>query len=240
MKQNSQILASPKNRAVHANAGYEDPWPANYVEVNRTAYDALAKEYQARQDSDRAKDLKLIRPFVRLLRRQFNDESIHVLDLGCGNGLNLAMFSDEGFRCTGIDISPSMLEIAHQSCRRAELINGNFLTFPFSGQFFHGVFAKAIIHLFPKQDALRVLAKIHSILHPHGICYVTTTVESGHIEGLRKKDDYSGKVRRYRATWEAAELSTALSSCGFGILESSYNTEPNRNKKWFNIWAIRL
>ena len=85
--------------------------PPNYIEINRTAYDALADGYRARREPDRKKDSVLIRPFVRLLREQFRT-GIHILDLGCGNGLNLSMFADEGFTVTGIDLSARRLEVA--------------------------------------------------------------------------------------------------------------------------------
>src|SRR5439155_18792418 len=134
-------------------------------------------------------DLELIRPFVALLRRQYGNGLIRVLDVGCGNGLNLSMFADEGFDVTGIDISPRMLEIARETGPSAELIDGDYLSHPFSEMRFHGVFAKAIIHLFTKQDALKLLAKVSYILLPGGIFYVTTTLETRLEEGLREKLD---------------------------------------------------
>lgn len=211
--------------------------PANYIEINRTAYDSLAGEYRARREPDRQKDFFLVRPFVRLLHQRFGASHIRVLDVGCGNGLNLSMFVDEGMEVTGIDISEKMLWVARETCPTATLIHGDFLAHPFPPESFHGVFAKASIHLFPMSDALRLLAKIHAALVPEGVFYVTTTIDSSPAEGLRKKADYEGGILRYRRTWSEDELSRAVVDVGFQILETGFNQESERGKKWFNIWA---
>jgi SAM-dependent methyltransferase len=211
---------------------------SNYREINREAYDTLAEEYRARRESDRKRDIRLIQPFIRLLRQQFDSHEIRVLDLGCGNGLNLSMFAEEGFRVTGIDISPRMLEVARETCPLAELIQGDFLEHSFPDACFNGVFAKAIIHLFPKTDAVTLLVKVHGILQPGGVFYVTTTVENQPFEGFREKSDYGVQVSRYRRTWTEEELTNALLNAGFRILETNYNQEEDRSKTWFNVWAV--
>ena len=212
---------------------------ADYIEINRTAYDSLADEYRARREPDRQKDTLLVRPFVRLLRQSFGNDRLRVLDVGCGNGLNLSMFADEGMEVTGIDISQRMLRVARETCPTATLIHADFLSHPFQPGSFHGVFAKASIHLFPMPDALRLLAKTYALLLPGGVFYVTTTVESAPSEGLREKTDYEGGIRRYRRMWSENDLRRAVSDSGFHIVETGYNQEPERGKIWFNIWAQR-
>ena len=243
----SACIRSAAKRRLHCftvkTAKYSDPpsstSPEDYREINRAAYDALAEEYRARREADREKDLALIRPFVRLLRQQFEETAIRILDLGCGNGLNLSMFADEGFEVTGIDISSRMLNIARDTCPSAALIEGDFLEYPFPPASFEGVFAKAIVHLFPRADASRLITKIYDVLRPHGVFYVTTTVELNPGEGLRSKHDYERSVVRYRRSWSETELSQAVLGAGFEIIETGYNQEPSRGKTWFNIWAIR-
>lgn len=209
----------------------------DYRTTNRTAYDRLAPAYRERREADRKKDLELIRPFVRLLHQQYRDR-VHVLDVGCGNGLNLSMFADEGFAVTGVDVSEKMLDVARSSCPSATLFHADFLDWQVAPQSFHGVFAKAIIHLFPKVDALRVLAKIHQILKPGGVFYVTTTVDLFISEGFRPKIDYPYDVVRFRRSWTREELLSSVEKAGFRVAETGYNEEPDRAKKWFNIWAL--
>ena len=49
-----------------------------------------------------------------------------VVDLGCGGGQWLARLIDERYEATGIDVSPSMIELARQQAPDAELICGSF------------------------------------------------------------------------------------------------------------------
>ncbi len=66
----------------------------------------------------------------RLPRKRFNKEfrfrilgnleGKSLLDVGCGDGLNVVMFARMGARVTGIDVSPGALKVAR---RRAE-VNG--------------------------------------------------------------------------------------------------------------------
>ena len=214
--------------------------PKSYLDINRAAYDALADEYRDRRKLDREKDLLLIQPFIDLLREHFAGGPIHVLDLGCGNGLNLGMFADEGFQVTGIDISPRMLDVARDTCPTATLLAADFLAYPFDFRSFDGVFAKASIHLFPHADAVRLLQKVSDVLRLNGVFYVTTTVEQTSGEGLRKKSDYNHAVARYRRSWSEQELLDAVASAGFQIVKSGYNSEVSRGKRWFNVWASKL
>ena len=138
---------------------------------------------------------------------------------------------------TGIDISQQMLRVARETCPAATLIQGDFLSHTFPPECFHGIFAKAFIHLFPMSDALQLLTKIRASLAPDGVFYVTTTIESMPAEGLRKKADYDGSILRYRLTWSEDELSHAVLDAGFNIVETGCNQESERGKKWFNIWA---
>lgn len=210
----------------------------DYTSINRRAYNVLASQYGDRRESDREKDLSIVRPFVDLLRDRFFC-GIRVIDVGCGNGLNVGMFLEEGFDVTGIDISPGMLRFARESAPGAKMIRGDFLRNRLPAESFEGVFAKAFVHLFPKPVAMRVLQKIRQILVPGGIFYVTTTDELSPHEGVVEKSDYHGAVVRFRRRWTSHELLEAVRSVGFEVVSTSYNDEPNRHKRWFNVWAKR-
>jgi SAM-dependent methyltransferase len=42
----------------------------------------------------------------------------HALDLGCGSGTNAVFLAEQGFRVTGVDCSPTALELARQKMTR--------------------------------------------------------------------------------------------------------------------------
>lgn len=45
-------------------------------------------------------------------KSQFNLSNRHVVELGCGSGSNLHVFADNGFTCTGVDISADAINFA--------------------------------------------------------------------------------------------------------------------------------
>jgi tRNA (cmo5U34)-methyltransferase len=102
------------------------------------------------------------------------DEPLHILDLGCGTGLELeALFQRApNARITGVDLSDNMLErlqaryVAHAG--QITLVTGSFLAMPFGAQAYdHVLSAMAMHHLLP--DAKRTLyKKIHAALKPGG------------------------------------------------------------------------
>ncbi len=59
---------------------------------------------------------------LELLRPHFRSEHPAVTDLGCGTGYSLQQILRHypDARCTGIDLSPSMIEAAHHLCSAAE------------------------------------------------------------------------------------------------------------------------
>lgn len=48
-------------------------------------------------------------------------EGATLLDVGCGTGSHLIEFARRGYECTGIDLSPSMIEEARQKASRSRL-----------------------------------------------------------------------------------------------------------------------
>lgn len=209
-----------------------------YISVNRRAYNALAEEYRARAERDRIKDAGIVAPFAEYLRGRFG-HGARILDIGFGNGVNLAMLHDWRFVVHGIDISESMFKIAKATCPDAHLRLGNFLTAEYAPSSFEGVFSKASIHLFPKVDALRVIQKVANILVDDGMFYVTTTACPDSTEGYFRKDDYETASVRYRKHWTRKELIDAVTAVGFTIYSECYNDEPSWGKRWFNVWAVK-
>lgn len=57
----------------------------------------------------------------------FEKSNMSFLDLGCGTGHHLEVLNREQFKCTGIDQSMPMLELARKLNPDTQLIKGNFL-----------------------------------------------------------------------------------------------------------------
>ena len=135
----------------------------------------------------------------------------------------------------GIELSPKMAEFAKRRNPNPKIIVGDFLTEDFAEPF-DGIIALALIHLFPKEEAMKVLRKMHDMLVPGGTLYIGTTESAESSEGWEVKEDYSGKHRRFRKHWTEAEFRRALEEAGFEVLKLHRITDPF-GKKWMDFVA---
>jgi len=206
----------------------------SYIKQNEIAYNSLAKEYEERNDSYVNNDKRLLKPFFERIESNFENH-INILDLGCGSGLNLKMFTERGYSAIGIDISSEMLKVARKVCPEALLINDNFLEDNLFEESFEAVLSKASIHNFTKPDAMKALNKVYRILKDKGVLFIATTVSERPSEGFYLKKDYSSSLARYRKFWTPDELKGAITKTGFRITQSFYNDNDTWDKKWFNI-----
>ena len=72
--------------------------------------------------------VKSLKKFAKFLKKELNlrgkdkpFEDFKVIELGCGEGKNLAYFAERGANCTGFDISSAAIENAKQSCANLDI-----------------------------------------------------------------------------------------------------------------------
>jgi ubiquinone/menaquinone biosynthesis C-methylase UbiE len=206
----------------------------NYIAKNRVAYDIAALQYKERLitntpcEVDAPTLFKFVDSFVTKTRYPIN-----MLDIGPGNGQILRLFSNAGYETTGVDISAKMLEVARQTSPKSKFINANIMEVEFPNCCFDVIYASAIIHCFPKNDANILLGKIYSWLtNDNGILFVQTTVEKISSEGFVEKSDYKDNIIRFRKRYTEEEFRKLLIENKFSIINSECRSEPDRNKLW--------
>lgn len=92
-----------------------------------------------------------------------------VLDVGCGTGAWLEAFADGGARCSGIDASPAMLEVARKRLGdNADLTLGDAAQMPYPDGAFTVVAASMFLHELPSDLRSRILGEIARVLAPEG------------------------------------------------------------------------
>ncbi len=209
----------------------------DYIKINRKVYDLLAEEYKLNMKDYIVSNKKLIKPFIDYLKDNFDKP--RVLELGPGSGLCLSYFEKEGINTTAIDISKKLLSISKELAPKTKYILADFLEFDFGKSRFEGIFAQAVIQLFPKKDAIIVFRKIFDLLVDNGISHISTTIHEKSEEGVFEKLDYTKKIKRFRKKWTENELLEEVIKAGFSIYRKWYNSEQNKSKEWINLIIVK-
>jgi ubiquinone/menaquinone biosynthesis C-methylase UbiE len=95
---------------------------------------------------------------------------LDVLDVGCGQGIDLVEYAGAGARATGIDLTPRHVELARSHVRAkgltATVVQGDAEQLPFEGASFDVVSSNGVLHHTPDMPA--ALREIRRVLRPGG------------------------------------------------------------------------
>ena len=101
----------------------------------------------------------------------------HILDLGCGTGLELNWYfsANPTAKVTGIDLSEKMLaELARKfPDRDLELIQGSYFDLPLGENRFDGAVSVESLHHFTKAEKIPLYTRLHDALKP-GTAFILT------------------------------------------------------------------
>ena len=99
-----------------------------------------------------------------------NSSGMQVLDIGCGQGIDLVRYARAGAIATGIDLTPRHTEIARAHLVAAGLeatvVQGDAESLPFDSESFDRVSSNGVLHHTPGIDA--ALKEAHRVLRPGG------------------------------------------------------------------------
>ncbi len=133
-----------------------------------------------------------------------------ILDLGCGPGRDVRIFTELGHQPTALELNPSFIEMATP---HGEVITGDIRDIDsiFPPQTFDGVWAQAsLVHL-SATETKAVLRSLHSILTSSGHLYAC--VPSVGETGWREETD----GRRWYTTWPRDSFTREVADAGFTI-----------------------
>lgn len=186
-----------------------------YLEINKKAYGLLAEEYNKKCIQNLTNQKKLLSEFIKLLKENFSD-SIKVLDVGSGVGINCKILEEQNISCIGIDFSKEMLDYAKIHSPRSRFILKNFLDYE-TDKKFHGIILGAFLNVFQKEDWGRVVSKIQNLLIYNGLIVVYAKLYPETKDGIFVKDGYFKKVERFVKFWERDDFIREI-KCHFKII----------------------
>ena len=104
-------------------------------------------------------------------------ENCHILDLGCGTGLELAEYYplNPSARVTGIDLSQGMLAALIKKFADKEItsICGSYFDVPFGVSSFEGAVSVESLHHFTKEQKVPLYSKLHRAIKGNGYFVLT-------------------------------------------------------------------
>lgn len=206
--------------------------------LHKKTFDQLASVYAARFEALATKELFLLGPLVLYLFTTFKAPA-RILDVGCGTGGTCAILQRAGFKTYGIDLSPKMLELAARASPKTEYAEGDFLSWQPSVDF-HGICAKAVLHLFDENHADQFVAKVSKSLVRNGAAYFCVGGGKDGSGALKPKDDYPGEPQRFRRNWEMPALLRKLTEHGLSPIYWAHHHDYERSKEWLDCWAIKV
>ncbi len=212
-----------------------------YTLINKEAYDQLASEYKQRVASsstykeplDNLAGLPL-----KYAKQRFTE--VDVLEVGPGNGEIARYFNDRGCNVIAVDISKKMLEVVGETAPRAKLVCADILDYKIPNSKFSLIYCGALIHLFKAKDAHKLMKKIWNGLKPDGILFINTTIHDKSSEGYYIKEDYSGKVKRFRHRYTEFEFRNLVTQGGFKVIDEKTTDEKDKKKFWLALICEKI
>jgi ubiquinone/menaquinone biosynthesis C-methylase UbiE len=138
-----------------------------------------------------------------------------ILDMGCGDGRDLKIFSEKNYQVYGIDLSKELLNLAKKKVPNGILKNMDIRKLDFKDNFFDGIWSVASLLHLEKKDVLKSLKETNRVLKKGGI--MCLCVKKGSNEKLILDKRYNSK--KFYSYFQKKELENLVLDAGFEILE---------------------
>ena len=182
-----------------------------------------AKKYHAtfNEGSD---DPILIRKAIERYSKFVNNivETGHILDAGCGTGRFVKYFRANNFRVTGIDTSPSMLEIAVRDNPDTEFMVMDMRALTFPSSYFDGIWNSGCILHLDEEGVMSTFKESARVLKKDGVFHVATRTRVEDSIIVEESTEGGKIVVNYHS---AAKLRLLLEIAGFQI--TGISVEPD-------------
>jgi len=152
---------------------------------------------------------------------------LEVLDVGCGQGIDLCEYALAGAKVTGIDLTPRHVELARVHLEElglsGEVLNGDAENLPFADCTFDVASSNGVLHHTPDMGA--ALNEIHRVLRPDGratvLVYNRNSIHYW-FQQLLVHGILTGKLLRERSMANLLSATVERSSIGARPLVRTY------------------
>ena len=130
----------------------------------------------------------------------------HILDLGCGKGLNAVFLARAGFNVTAVDISKEKLEELEKEAKNYSLldkihvINQDIRDFQFTQQFV-AIVCTDVLHFLEKANINKIVDKMKEYTIKNGIHFVSVFTKKGELKWPRAYFFEHEELKRFYDDW---------------------------------------
>lgn len=166
-----------------------------------------------------------------------------VLIPGFGYGRNAKVFSDNGFKITGIEISETAINIAKKHYNDSMQVHyGSVCNMPFDQELYDGIFCYALIHLLDAKERSKLLKDCYNQLRANGyMVFVSISKQdSAYAKGEEIGTD-TFKTAHGVNLFFYDSVSIEKEFGKYGLVEAKEIQEPARNRgnePSRNFWQI--
>ena len=194
----------------------------------RAAYDIASEEYASKfvdELDHKPLDRELLQQFAAIVGTKRP-----VLDVGCGPGHTMAYLTSLGLMVTGVDLSPSMIEIASRTFPQSKFEVGDFCSLRHESASIAGILAfYCIVHLQPDQ-LVAAFTEMHRVLSDDGVLLLSFHVGSEVIHAENFLDTTAVLDFTF---FQPEQIESAMKTAGFAAVDACvrepYDTEhPSR------------
>lgn len=214
----------------------------DYIRINREAYDKFAIQHNERSSKESKYEVSNSK-WKEIIDNNLliKDTDNNVLEIGPGSGRLLNILDNElHCKTTAVELSKEMIKYAKEKSPNTKFIEGNILDIDFENNSFDAIIMGALIHNFPKEDAIKLLELSKKWLKDNGRIMIYTTIHEKSEEGYYEKEDYNENIVRFRKKYTKEELIDLFNKLNFKIVFTYYNEEKDRNKKWMTYIVEKL
>ena len=145
--------------------------PVDFWTENQPGFRFSALEPGTREFFDEVASHRYsLEPAIKEMVRFDDWRGREVLEAGCGIGTDAVEFARAGARYTGLDFSPTALDLARRRFAleglEARLVEGSVTALPFPERSFDLVYSNGVLH--HVEDTHRAIREVHRVLRPGG------------------------------------------------------------------------
>lgn len=155
----------------------------------------------------------------------------HLLDLGCGPGVEIAHSIKRGFMVEGVDLSEEMISLAKKKNPEVHISHANIINFVAAKKKKACIASYSLIHL-PKKVLPQAIENISRNLKKDGFLYVA--VHEGRSEELVLDEPFNPKLKIFLNIFSKQELIDLLEKGGFKIIETKIRPPQSEEEFSYN------